>query len=255
MATQRAFQSAHGSSPGVRPHAGLSSLVIPWGWAGMDRELWPIISPMALSGCCWPRRASGSGTGRRRPSPWSWGPNCRIWIFSSRSAVPLLSFVHHRGMTHSLLGGAGLALLGALLLWGCLREHSYWRLVLWTSLGVVLHIGMDVLTPYGTQVFWPFTARRYTADAVFILDYFYTGLMVLALLLIRMVRQQRQRQYGLRSLGGIGVGSALGSVPHGFPRVLGGSSRAVLASWWRYSWSAWCAASRPAGIALGASSV
>jgi membrane-bound metal-dependent hydrolase YbcI (DUF457 family) len=122
---------------------------------------------------------------------------------------PVLSFVHHRGMTHSLLGGAGLALLGALLLWGFLREHTYWRLVLWTSLGVVLHIGMDVLTPYGTQVFWPFTARRYTADAVFILDYFYTGLMVVALLLIRMVRQQRQRQYGLRSLGGIVAGSAL----------------------------------------------
>src|SRR5207248_5446028 len=78
-----------------------------------------------------------------------------------------------------------------------------------TYLGVVLHIGMDVLTPYGTQVFWPFTARRYTADAVFILDYFYTGLMVVALLLIRMVRQQRQRQYGFRSLIGIGVGSAL----------------------------------------------
>jgi membrane-bound metal-dependent hydrolase YbcI (DUF457 family) len=122
---------------------------------------------------------------------------------------PVLSFVHHRGMTHSLLGGAGLALLGALLLWGLCREHAYGRLVLWTYLGVVLHIGMDYLTPYGTQVFWPFTARYYTADAVFILDYFYTGLMVVALLLVRMVCQQHQRQYGLFSLVGLGVGSAL----------------------------------------------
>ena len=55
----------------------------------------------------------------------------------------------------------------------------------------------------------PLTARHYTADAVFIIDYFYTGLMVVALLLIRMVRQQRQRQYGLLSLVGLGVGSAL----------------------------------------------
>jgi membrane-bound metal-dependent hydrolase YbcI (DUF457 family) len=122
---------------------------------------------------------------------------------------PVLSFVHHRGMTHSLLGGAGLALLGALLLWRLFREPTYWRLVLLTYLGVVLHIGMDVLTPYGTQVFWPFTTGWYTADAVFIIDYFYTGLMVVALLLIRMVRQQRQRQYGLFSLVGLGVGSAL----------------------------------------------
>src|SRR5207248_4350160 len=132
-------------------------------------------------------------------------------VLDSRFALggPVLSFVHHRGMTHSLLGGAGLALLGALLLWRLFRAHPYWRLALWTYLGVVLHIGMDVLTPYGTQVFWPWTARRYTADALFILDYFYTGLMVVTLLLIRMVRQQWQRQYGLRSLGGIGVGSAL----------------------------------------------
>jgi hypothetical protein len=122
---------------------------------------------------------------------------------------PVLSFVHHRGMTHSLLGGAGLALLSALLLWRLFRAHPYWRLVLWTSLGVGLHIGMDVLTPYGTQVFWPWTAKRYTADTLFILDYLYTGLMVVTLLLIRMVRQQRQRQYGLRSLLGLGVGSAL----------------------------------------------
>ena len=59
---------------------------------------------------------------------------------------PVLSFVHHRGMTHSLVGGAGLALLGALLLRRFFREHTYWRLVLLTYLGVVLHIGMDVLT-------------------------------------------------------------------------------------------------------------
>jgi hypothetical protein len=44
---------------------------------------------------------------------------------------------------------------------------------------------------------------------LFIIDYFYTGLMVVAILLIRMVRQQRQRRYCLLSLVGIGVGSAL----------------------------------------------
>ena len=122
---------------------------------------------------------------------------------------PVLSFVHHRGMTHSLLGGTGLALLGALLLWGLFRAHAYWRLVMLTYLGVVLHIGMDYLTSYGTQVFWPLAAGHYTADAVFIIDYFYTGLMVVALLLIRMVRQQRQRAYGLLSLVGICGGSVL----------------------------------------------
>ena len=122
---------------------------------------------------------------------------------------PVASFVHHRGITHSLLGGAGLALLGALILWRLLRERAYWRLALLTYLGVLLHIWMDYLTSYGTQVLLPFDAGRYTADAVFIIDYFYTGLMVVALLLIRMVRRQRQRRYGIISLVGIGLGSAL----------------------------------------------
>src|SRR5678816_3608661 len=70
------------------------------------------------------------------------------------------AFVHHRGITHSLLGGAGLALLGAALLWGLFRAHPYWRLLVWTYLGVVLHIGMDVLTPYGTQVPVSYTHLR-----------------------------------------------------------------------------------------------
>ena len=122
---------------------------------------------------------------------------------------PVTNFVHHRGITHSLFGGAGLALLGGLILWCLLRQHAYWRLALLTYLGVLLHIAMDYLTSYGTQVLLPFDAGHYTADAVFIIDYFYTGLMVVALLLIRMVRQQRQRRYGMISVAGIGVGSAL----------------------------------------------
>ena len=39
----------------------------------------------------------------------------------------VFGFVHHRGITHSLLGGAGLALLGAALLWSVWRSHPYWR--------------------------------------------------------------------------------------------------------------------------------
>src|SRR5215468_244719 len=205
--SESAAKSA-GGWPGVKTHAGLSRLVIPRGW----RDGQGVMADNLTHGLAGALLAQ---TGFRQ----RYGPVATVALvvgaelpdldFLFGLGGPVLSFVHHRGMTHSLLGGAGLALLGALLLWGFRREPTYGRLVLWTYLGVVLHIGMDVLTPYGTQVFWPLTARRYTADAVFILDYFYTGLMVVALLLIRMVRQQRQRQYGLRSLGGIGVGSAL----------------------------------------------
>ena len=69
---------------------------------------------------------------------------------------PVSGFVYHRGITHSLLGGAGLALLGAALLWSVWRSHPYWRVTWLVYLGVLLHIGMDYITSYGTQIFLPF---------------------------------------------------------------------------------------------------
>jgi membrane-bound metal-dependent hydrolase YbcI (DUF457 family) len=119
---------------------------------------------------------------------------------------PVSDFVHHRGITHSLFGGAGLALLVAALLWSVWRSHPYWRVTWLVYLGVLLHIGMDYLTSYGTQLFLPFDAGRYTADAVFIVDFTYSALMITALLLVRMVRNQRQARYGRASLLWIALG-------------------------------------------------
>lgn len=124
-------------------------------------------------------------------------------------AGPVVGFQHHRGITHAFAGGLGLALLGAACLYTVLRYRTYWRLVGLVYLGVLLHIWMDYLTPYGTQIFLPFDAGRYTADAVFIIDYLYTAIIVTALLLIRMVRQQRQARYRAASLVWLLVGAGL----------------------------------------------
>jgi membrane-bound metal-dependent hydrolase YbcI (DUF457 family) len=119
---------------------------------------------------------------------------------------PISAFVHHRGITHSLLGGAGLALLGAALLWSVWRSHPYWRVTWLIYLGVLLHIGMDYLTSYGTQIFLPFSTGHYTVDAVYIVDFTYSALMITGLLLVRMVRCQRQERYGRASLVWVGLG-------------------------------------------------
>lgn len=110
-------------------------------------------------------------------------------------AGPVAGFVHHRGITHSILGGLVLALLGAAGFWSVRRTQPYWRLVWLVYIGVLLHIGMDYLTSYGTQIFLPFNARHYTSDTVFIVDYCYTAIMITGLLLVRMVRQQFQTHY------------------------------------------------------------
>ena len=124
-------------------------------------------------------------------------------------AGPVAGFQNHRGITHAFVGGAGLALLGAAFLYTVLRYRTYWRLVGLVYLGVLLHIWMDYLTSYGTQILLPFTTGRYTADAVFIIDYFYTGIIVVALLAIRMVRGCKQRRYGRGSLLAILIGAVL----------------------------------------------
>jgi membrane-bound metal-dependent hydrolase YbcI (DUF457 family) len=121
----------------------------------------------------------------------------------------VFGFVHHRGITHSLLGGAGLALLGAALLWSVWRSHPYWRVTWLVYLGVLLHIGMDYLTSYGTQIFLPFSTGHYTADAVYIVDFTYSALMITGLLLVRMVRRQRQGRYGRASLVWVGLGGII----------------------------------------------
>lgn len=123
-------------------------------------------------------------------------------------AGPVIGFQQHRGLTHAFTGGLGLALLAAIVLYGVLRYRHYWRLVGLLYLGVLLHIWMDYLTSYGTQIFLPFDDGRYTADAVFIIDYFYTGIIVTALLSLRMVRRQRHARYRFASLLAVLFGAA-----------------------------------------------
>jgi membrane-bound metal-dependent hydrolase YbcI (DUF457 family) len=124
-------------------------------------------------------------------------------------AGPIAGLQHHRGITHSFIGGFGLAILAAMVFSTVLRYRPYWRMLGLLYLGVLLHIWMDYLTSYGTQILLPFAVGRYTADAVFIIDFFYTGIIVTTLLLLRMVRRQGQERYGRVSLawvlGGMGL--------------------------------------------------
>lgn len=85
---------------------------------------------------------------------------------------------HHRGITHSFVGGAVLALaLGAIFYRFSSYKH-YWRLTAICSLGILFHIVTDLCTSYGTKVFLPFTERRFAWDILFIIDIFVTGIIV-----------------------------------------------------------------------------
>jgi inner membrane protein len=93
--------------------------------------------------------------------------------------APLGYLLQHRGHTHTVLGAIGeIALLLALvwLLWPAarrlLRTSPRARMAALGAAcaGLALHISMDGLNVYGVHPFWPFDARWYYGDMVFIVE-------------------------------------------------------------------------------------
>ncbi|WMW64054.1 metal-dependent hydrolase [Nitratidesulfovibrio liaohensis] len=119
-------------------------------------------------------------------------------------ATPLDYLTLHRGITHSFAGGAVMALLMALLFLPLLRRaprdavgsggvHTwgYARYALAAYGLILLHIFLDCITTYGTQVFLPFSDYRVALPAVFIIDPVMT-LVMLACIVAAMGRAHRR---------------------------------------------------------------
>ena len=94
---------------------------------------------------------------------------------------PELYLIHHRGITHSLLGGLALALALALAFRAIFRRRPLWLLFVIAFGGIVGHIFLDLITAYGTQVFFPMNNERYTIECVFIIDPLFTITMIVFL--------------------------------------------------------------------------
>jgi inner membrane protein len=107
--------------------------------------------------------------------------NAVFWATAIGSQAPDFDFVirmfkgnvaylkHHRGVTHSV---------HAWLLWPTVIAAvlsipfpgAYGLLWWWSFLGVITHVGMDLLTTYGTVAFWPFNRKRLGYDVLMIVD-------------------------------------------------------------------------------------
>lgn len=109
--------------------------------------------------------------------------------------------VYHRGTTHSLWFGpvAGSALGWCLWRW---RDGAPERLRAWVGLCVLVlftHPLLDVFTPYGTQLFAPFSRARFAWNGVGIIDPFYTGFLAVSLA-VGLVSTTRARAAALAAL-------------------------------------------------------
>lgn len=104
-----------------------------------------------------------------------------IWATALGSQAPDFDFVirlvrgevaylrHHRGLTHSIPAWVVWPTLFAVLLNLMLPGH-FWLIWWWSFLGVLVHVGMDLLTTYGTVAFWPLSGKRVGWDVLMIVD-------------------------------------------------------------------------------------
>lgn len=95
------------------------------------------------------------------------------------SRDPLAVLTVHRGFTHSLVGVAVLAPLGALLLRRFSPDKNFRRLLALVTLGLLWHLFTDLATSWGTMVFYPFSRTRVVWDLMFIVDFAFSAILLL----------------------------------------------------------------------------
>jgi inner membrane protein len=102
--------------------------------------------------------------------------------FVSAYLSPLGYLHHHRGVTHSLLM---LPLWTVLLAWLfalAWRDRAHWRTYAKLSAaGIAIHILGDLITNYGTQLFAPLSDARYAWSTTFIIDLWFSGIILAGL--------------------------------------------------------------------------
>jgi inner membrane protein len=96
---------------------------------------------------------------------------------------PLSYLYHHRGVTHSLLM---LALWAVVLAWLCSKAwksgpgwRAYAGVIAW---GIGVHIAGDWITSFGTMVFAPLSDWRAALSTTFIIDLWFSGIIITGLL-------------------------------------------------------------------------
>lgn len=109
---------------------------------------------------------------------------CYLWM------DPTQALLAHRGLTHGILFNVILSLLLASGLQTIFRNwklnYGQWLLLL--GGGLMSHILLDACNAYGTGLLEPFNHERYSMNALFILDPFFTIPMIAATFALLFVR-------------------------------------------------------------------
>lgn len=133
---------------------------------------------------------------------------------------------YHRGYTHSLLGVTLMAWLLAAV------AHRFWKSVgvgkffLLFFLCALSHIFLDCITSYGTGVLLPFSDARLAVPSVFIVDPFFTGVLVI-LAVLGLIRTGARKAFAASGLAVMLLWPALG---FGVSRIVASRAASLLAA-------------------------
>ncbi|HLD14103.1 MAG TPA: metal-dependent hydrolase [Burkholderiales bacterium] len=118
----------------------------------------------------------------------------RMWIgfwaaafpdsdFIVRFIDPLTYLTTHRGVTHSVVMLPLWALvLAVVFMWILRKQYSWHAFAGVIALGIGVHIVGDVITAFGTMIFAPFSDWRAQLPVTFILDPYFTGILIAGLI-------------------------------------------------------------------------
>ena len=100
----------------------------------------------------------------------------------------------HRGITHSVLLIPVWAILLSWLLAKLSGNKYGWKLFFPVCLlSLSIHIFGDVITAYGTEVLSPFSDVRLSIPTTFIIDFYFTAIILIAILVSTFLRQHAKR--------------------------------------------------------------
>jgi len=114
---------------------------------------------------------------------------------------PMAAITVHRIGTHSFLGGGIVAIAVAGLVWVFSKE-KFLRLFGIAYLGLLSHIGLDILTPFGTAMLWPLTNRRFALAQHYLIDPIFSAL---ALGFLVATFWLKERRTSLTKIGLLGI--------------------------------------------------
>ncbi len=112
--------------------------------------------------------------------------------FVANAASPLTYLLNHRGVTHSLVMLPLWALLLSFLAALVFRHPRGWKAYIGVAaIGVLAHITGDLITSFGTMVFSPFSDARYAWGTTFIIDLWFSGIILAGLALSAVWKSSR----------------------------------------------------------------